>query len=186
MIRSFLALAKRYKLSQKGVIAIEAAFILPVMVLMYFGMLDLIQFVSVNRRVAAASGAVSDLLTANDKGVTEAQISQYYKAAYLHLKPIPEASIRVEIFQFYMVGTTVTAGWKRDNGKGSSCGADPATSELPAITDGHDSIVTRVCTSYQPFFGRFMGQTLLGTTAIKLKKSIYQRPRMTKKLDIVS
>lgn len=185
MIRSFLALAKRYKLSQKGVIAVEAAFIFPTIILMYFGMLDLIQFVSVNRRVAAASGAVSDLLNANDKGVTDAKVGQYYKAAYLHLKPIPENNIRVEVFQFYMVGTTITAGWKRDNSKGSSCGADPSPSELPTVTDGHDTIVTRVCTSYEPFFGRFMGQTLLGTTSIKLKKTIYQRPRMTKKLDIV-
>jgi len=183
MIKSFLALAQRYRLSQKGVIAIEFAFIFPTMVLMYFGMLDLIQFVSVNRRVAAASGAVSDLVTANDKTVSSAQINDYYNAAYMNLKPVPSGNIRVEVFNFRMVGGVPTLQWSNNSTGGSSCGGTPTAGSLPTVTGGHDTVVTRVCTSYQPFFGRFLGQTLLGTSSIKLTKAIYQRPRLNNLLD---
>lgn len=184
MIKSFLALARRYRLSQKGVIAVEAAFIFPTVILMYFGMLDLIQFVTVNRRVAASSGAVADLVTANDKTVTSAQISDYYNAAYMNLKPIPSANIRVEVFNFRMVSGAPTLQWSRNSTGGSSCGNAPTGAGFPTVTDNHDTIVTRVCTSYQPFFGRFMGQTLLGTTSIKLTKTIYMRPRLNTLLDL--
>jgi Flp pilus assembly protein TadG len=184
MIRSFLALARRYRLSQKGIIAIEFAFIFPVMVLMYFGMLDLIQFVSVNRRVAASSGAVSDLVTANDKVVTSAQITDYYNAAYLNMKPIPAGNIRVEVYNLRMVSGAPQLQWSRNSTGGPSCGAAPTGAGIPTVINNHDTVITRVCTSYEPFFGRFMGQTLLGTTSIKLTKTIYQRPRLNGQLNL--
>jgi Flp pilus assembly protein TadG len=184
MIKNIFALARRYRLNQKGVIAIEFAFIFPTMVLMYFGMLDLIQFVSVNRRVAAASGAVADLVAANDKTVSTVQISDYYHAAYMNMKPIPTSKIRVEVFNFRLVGGVPTQQWSQNSTGGSSCGNAPTAGSLPTITGGHDTIVTRVCTSYQPFFGQFLGQTLLGTSSIKLTKAIYQRPRTSNLLDL--
>lgn len=184
MIRSFLALARRYKLSQKGVIAIEAAFIFPVVILMYFGMLDLIQFVSVNRRVAAASGAVADLVNANDKTVSAAQIDDYFNAAYMNLKPVPQGNIRVEVYNFRMVSGAATLNWSRNSAGGAACGATPTSAGFPTVVNNHDTTVTRVCTSYTPFFGRFMGQTLLGTTAIKLTKTIFGRPRLNPQLNL--
>lgn len=184
MIRSFISLARRYRLSQKGVIAIEFAFIFPVMVLMYFGMLDLIQFVSVSRRVAASAGAVSDLVSANDKSVTASQVTDYFNAAFLNMKPIPSTNVRVEVYDFRVVGGVPTLLWSSNSSGGSSCGATPTAASFPIVVGGHDTIVTRVCTSYTPFFGRFMGDTLLGTSAIKLTKTMYQRPRLNGQLNL--
>lgn len=185
MIRKLISLTRRYRVSQTGVIAIEFAFIFPVMVLMYFGMLDLIQFVTVNRRVAAASGAVADLVTANDKTITSAQVTDYYNAAYMNLKPVPQANIRVEVFNYRSVSGAPVQQWTRNNGGGANCGAAPATSSFASLmSEGNDLVVTRVCTAYTPFFGRFMGDTLLGSSSITLVKTIYQRPRLNLQLNI--
>ncbi len=182
MIASLLNLARRYRISQKGVIAIEFAFIFPTMVIMYFGMVDLVQFISVNRRVAAASGVVADLVTANDLSVSNAQIADYYNGAYLNMKPIPSSNIRVEVYNFR--GGAIL--WSKTNGNGPACGGAPTGAQNGTMASaGNDLIVTRVCTNYQPLFGAFMGTQLLGNAAIKLSKTVYQRPRLNLQLNLI-
>jgi Flp pilus assembly protein TadG len=169
-------LFSKYCKSEYGFAAVEFAIIFPVMILMYFGMLDLTQFITVNRRVQFAAAVTADLVTANEKTVSSAQITDYYSAANMILAPMPPAKIRVELYNFKPDGSL---RWSQDNGRGSSCGGTPAASSFSGMQNGNDVTVARVCTDYQPFFGQFMGSTLLGTSAIKLKKTMYQRARLS-------
>ena len=180
-----LNLARRYRISQTGVIAVEFALIFPFMVVIWFGTIDLAQFISVNRRVAAASGVVADLVTANDLTVSNAQITDYYNGAYLNLKPIPAANVRVEVYNFR--GGVIL--WSKNNGNGPSCGATPTAAQNGGMASaGNDLIVTRVCTNYVPMFGRMTDgaqvYNLLGLSAIKLTKTVYQRPRLNLQLNL--
>lgn len=165
--------------NDSGFAAVEFALVFPTMILMYFGMLDLTQFITVSRRVQAAAGVTADLVTANDKAVTSAQVTDYYNAADMILAPMDPAKIRVEVFTFKPDGNL---RWSSNNGRGSSCGGTPDAASFSSMvsgTPGNDVTVARVCSEYQPFFGQFMGTTLLGTASIKLAKTMYQRPRLS-------
>jgi TadE-like protein len=182
MTRKIRAFVRAFARGENGIAAIEFAIVFPVMVLMYFGMLDLTSFITNNRRVMYAASITADLVTANESSVLGTQVSDYYNAADMILNPVPPAKIRVELFDYKTDGSL---RWSLDNGRGSSCGAAPVAASFSSMTNAtqaNDVLVARVCTEYKPFFGTFMGSTLLGTPVIKLVKTIYQRPRLTKDL----
>ncbi len=56
---------KNFAAAESGVAAIEFAFIFPIMVLLFFCLIDFTGYVSYNRKVAAISGAVADLVSKN-------------------------------------------------------------------------------------------------------------------------
>jgi Flp pilus assembly protein TadG len=182
-MRSKLATTwQKFRKGEGGIAAIEFAIVFPVMILMYFGMLDLTQFITVNRRVQAAAAVVADLVTANEKQVSSSQVTDYYNAADMMLAPTPPSNVRVEVFTFKSDGSL---RWSSNNGRGPNCGNDPTSANLGTMRGtppANDVTVSRVCSSYQPFFGQFMGSTLLGTSSITLTKAIYQRPRLSPKL----
>jgi Flp pilus assembly pilin Flp len=170
----------RFVRADRGIAAIEFAFIFPVVALMYFGMLDLTNFITINRKVTNAAGVMADLVTANDGYVLGTSIADYYNAPDIILSPIPSANIRVELYDFKIQGGAVSQRWALNNGRGPSCGGTPASGAvIDMMTDGNDVLVTRVCTNYQPFFGAFFGSQLLGNSTIKLTKNIYERPRLS-------
>jgi Flp pilus assembly protein TadG len=182
MLAKINALFRNIVRNDGGFAAVEFALVFPTMVLMYFGMLDLTQFITVSRRVQAAAGVTADLVTANEKAVSSAQVTDYFNAADMILAPMTPSKIRVEIFTFKSDGSL---RWSANNGRGSNCGSQPTSSSFSSMISGtpaNDVTVARVCTDYQPFFGQFMGTTLLGTSAIKLTKTMYQRPRLSPSL----
>jgi Flp pilus assembly protein TadG len=170
MIKS---LAKSFLRKESGFAAVEFALIFPTLVLMYFGMLDLTYFISSNRRVMNAAAVMADLVTANPDFVLGTQVTDYYNAAYIAVAPVAAANIKVELFDYKSDGSV---RWQKDNGNGS-CGTAPVATGM--LGGGNDVLVARVCTNYKPFFGSFMGTTLLGNADITLSKAMFQRPRLS-------
>ncbi len=180
MYASIKTLCKKILRNESGLAAIEFSFLFPTMIVVYFGMLDLTQFITVSRRVQAAAGVTADLVTANEKAVTSAQVTDYYNAADMILAPTSPSQIRVEVFTFKPDGSL---RWSGNNGRGPSCGGQPASAmSMVSGTPGNDVTVARVCTEYKPFFGKYATEILLGTSAIKLTKTMYQRPRLSESL----
>ena len=106
-------------------------------------------------------------------------IDDYFKAAALVMKPTPITNIRVEVYQFYKVGTTVTPGWNRKSANGTACAA-PTTSGMNSLmTDGNDLVVAVLCTSYSPYIATFLGQSILGATSFSMSEQIANRPRQS-------
>jgi Flp pilus assembly protein TadG len=174
---------KNFVRETKGIAAIEIAFILPFMLLLYFGLFDITALVSVNRKVTYAASVVADLVAQNKTSVLKSDIQNYYKASDLVLAPIPSAVVRVEVFGFRISGSTVSQIWKTDNAKGGSCGSAPSTSAMaPLMVAGNDLVVARVCTTYEPFAATFLGHTIVGATSFLIGEAITQRPRSTLKL----
>jgi Flp pilus assembly protein TadG len=172
----------KFSRAERGIAAIEMAIVFPTMVLMYFGMLDLTSFITMNRRVMNAASVMADLVTANEDYVLGTQVSDYYNAPDMILAPVPTSNVRTELFVFKPDGST---RWSANNGRGPSCGGAPssATALANMSSAGNDVLVARVCAEYKPFFGTFMGNTLLGSTTIKLTKTMYERPRISKVID---
>ena len=174
----------------KGIAAIEIAFIMPALLILYFGLFDLTSLISVNRRVTYAASVVADLVAQNKTSILKADIQNYYKASDMIMVPIPSSTVRVEVFGYKISGSTISQVWKTDNAKGSSCGAAPSTAAMaPLMVAGNDLVVARVCTTYTPYAGNFKVNAagfgtyrILGDTAISVGETIIQRPRSTLKL----
>jgi Flp pilus assembly protein TadG len=168
----------------RGVAAIEMAFIMPFLLLLYFGLIDLTALISLSRKVTYSSSAIADLVTQNETTVPAAAISDYFNAAELVLQPTPIDGVRIEVFGFRNAGGVVTQRWSKSNADGNSCGPAPSTAGMTNLmTDGNDLVVARVCTSYSPYIATFLGKKILGATTFNLTEEIALRPRMSATLD---
>ena len=173
----------RLRRDQSGMAALEVAFIMPFLLFLYFGLVDLTAMISLNRKVAYSASVVGDLVTQNDGTVTAANIDDYFKAASLVMKPTPITNIRAEVYQFRIVGGAIVNQWSRKSTNGAGCAA-PGTSGMNSLmTDGNDIIVAVLCTTYSPYIATFLGQSILGATTFSMSEQIANRPRQGVKLE---
>ncbi|MBI2718026.1 MAG: pilus assembly protein [Rhizobiales bacterium] len=173
----------RYLHDARGVAAIEMAFIMPFLLFLYFGLVDLTALISLNRKVTYGASVVADLVTQNDTTVTSASIDDYFNAVSLVMAPTPIANVRIEVYQFRKVNGSVTNQWSKLSANGPSCGV-PSTSGLQNLmTDNNDIIIGEVCTTYSPYIASFLGQTILGATSFTMNEQIALRPRQSSTLN---
>lgn len=166
-----------------GIAAIEVALVMPVMLVLYFGLFDLTSLISVNRKVTYSASVVADLVAQNKTSVLKSDIQNYFSAANMVMAPTPAATVRVEVFGFRKSGSTISQAWKTDNAQGGSCGAAPTTGAMaPLMFAGNDLVIARVCTTYTPYASDFLGYAILGSTPMLVGETITQRPRSTLQL----
>lgn len=170
----------RLRKDNRGVAAIEMAFIMPFLLFLYFGLIDLTAMISLNRKVTYASSVVADLVTQNSKTVTAADITDYFKAAELVMKPTPITDIRIEVYQYRADDDgTITNQWSEKSANGSDCDAPDTTGMASLMTDKNDLIVAVVCTTYAPYIASFLGKDILGATSFEMNEQIALRPRQS-------
>lgn len=167
----------------RGVAAIEMAFIMPFLLFLYFGLIDLTAMISLNRKVTYAASAVADLVTQNSGTVTAANITDYFEAAELVMKPRDIADVRVEVYQYRNVAGTITNQWSEKSTGGQDCSAPSTTGMNTLMTDGNDLIVAVVCTNYTPYVATFLGNQVLGATTFTMNEQIALRPRQSTTLN---
>ena len=166
----------------RGIAAIEMAFIMPFLLFLYFGLVDLTALISLNRKATYAASAVADLVTQNDTTVKATDITDYFNAASLVMSPTPMSNVRVEVYQFHSASGAITNQWSKKSTGGSACGT-PSTSGMSSLmTDGNDLVVAVVCTTYTPYIASFLGSAILGATSFDLSEQIALRPRQSSAL----
>ncbi len=173
---------KRIVRNDSGVAALEVAFILPFLLFLYFGLVDLTAMISLNRKVTYAASVVADLVTQNDSTVKAADIDDYFKAAALVMKPTPMTNVRVEVYQYRNASGAINNQWSRKSTTGTACTAPTTAGMANLMTDGNDLIVAVVCTRYTPYVATFLGENILGATTFSMNEQIALRPRQSAKL----
>ena len=171
-------LSRQFK-DQSGVAALETAFIMPFLLFLYFGLVDLTAMISLNRKVTYASSVVADLVTQNDATVTSANIDDYFNAAALVMKPTLMDNVRVEVYAYRNASGVITQRWQRKSINGSNCTAPSTAGMTNLMTDGNDIIVAVLCTQYTPYIATFLGQNILGATTFTMSEQIALRPRQS-------
>ena len=172
-----------FRRDDTGVAALEIAFIMPFLLFMYFGLVDLTAMISLNRKVTYASSVVADLVTQNDSTVNSSDIDDYFNAADLVMKPTPISLVRVEVYQYRKVGANIVNQWSRKSPDAGDCDAPDTTGMDTLMTDGNDLIVAVVCTTYTPYVATFLGKQVLGATTFSMNEQIALRPRQSTTLD---
>lgn len=125
----------------RGVAAIEFALIFPLLLTLFFVMVNLSQYVSVNSRLTVAANLVADLVTRN-KEITQALIDDYVVAAKLSLLPLDTTQLRVDVYNYY--GTSVSQRWHKYSSSGTACSA-PSTAKYKTLAETTDVVVVVIC-----------------------------------------
>lgn len=175
-------LLKKYSKSERGTAAIETAFILPGMLALYFGLVDVTALISFNRKVTASASIMADLVAQERTAVLKAKIVDEYNAVAMVMSPTPMSDVHVDIYGFRNVSGTITQIWKTTNGQGPSCGAVSTSNMNTLMSAGNDVVVAKVCKQYTPYVATFMGSNILGATTFLVSQTISVRPRSSLQL----
>lgn len=171
---------KAYLNAKSGVAAIEFAFILPVMLFLYFGMMDLTSLVVNNRKVTAVASSVADLTAQNRTSVLKSQVDDYMNVANLVLNPMPADGVTVNVYGYRSNGGAATKMWQTSNGSGPGCQGEPDTAGFDGLmTAGNDVVVAQACVTFVPYIATFLGKSILGDTSFDVGQEVVVRPRST-------
>lgn len=179
---------RRFAKGERGVTAVEFALVLPVVLLLLLGCIEIPRFVLVYQRLARTSSAVADLAAQADDPITPEQVLDIFTAGKNMMEPYDiKADGRIYISSVNNPGGTgVKLTWQRNNNgavtTASKLGAQPAPppatppapTNLPAgISPGSNEevLVAEVYFNYKPIFASkiYSGQ--------QLYMAAYTRPR---------
>lgn len=179
---------RRLRRDQSGVAAIEMAIIMPLLLIMFFGMIDITALLSDNRRLTYSANAVANLVTRLESPATMEQMTDAFEAVDLVMKSAQEQNVRVEIYNFRKDNNTnaVKQQWSHNNGTGTSCTAPTPASLLNLMTAGNDVIIAVTCAEYTPIvaqFAKWRTLPIFGNAKITMREQIVTRPRFSLLLD---
>ena len=164
----------------RGVVAIEFAIIVPVMLLMYFGMEEISSALAVNRQVTLVARTLSDL-TSQSSGVADTDLANFAQTAKAILTPNDPSILRSSITEVYIDPATHVARvqWSRalaiDTSGNVTVGTSAhAVSQIVVVPPELNIDGTYVIYNYKPTIGYVMAPA-----GVNLHDFAYTRPRLT-------
>lgn len=181
-LRSGLHKLGRLAQDPRGVSAVEFAMILPLMITLYLGSVEVSQAISIDRKVTLAARTVADLVArSKDKNMSETDIQNCLAAAEAVLAPYPASSsvlsIKVSEIDVDADGTAKYR-WSR-----ARTGSGHQTTDTPTIPNAlkvanNKLIFSEVTYKYTPAVGYII------TGSLNLSDKMYMNMRTVPYIDI--
>jgi Flp pilus assembly protein TadG len=181
--------AKELLKDRSGIAATEFAVIVPVMLVMFFGLVDFSSGVAVDRKVTLVARTLSDL-TSQGTTATDASLGNTFAAANAIFYPYPATPTTSTITELKVDSTTgkVTVVWSRSAtinatgtvvlGTGHPCSFTPTINTTLAV-GGTYLIWSEVGYLYKPA----VGYVVMSQAGINLSDAAYTRPRQSTSVD---
>ncbi|MEM9277143.1 MAG: TadE/TadG family type IV pilus assembly protein [Pseudomonadota bacterium] len=169
-----------FRHDKKGVAAVEFALIVPILLLLFIGTLEISLAVAVDRKVSRISSSVADLITQSEN-FNEAGLDQLMDIANRIMHPY-DATVKISIVAVYIDDDGVA---KVEWAHGRNGGAEPAQGSLfnvPASIKTNDTFLlsARVSSDHEPAFAfiNFDGSKItFDDASIELSEQMFLRPR---------
>lgn len=152
-------LIHRFRHGSDAVAAVEFALILPVMLTLYVGSVELSSAISVDQRVATVSGSLGDLVARTDGTIFKSDVDDYFLAASATMAPYDDTNVQQIVTCVKLdadgngkVKWSVAANGATKHGVNSDYTVPDELKSLAA--DGY-VIVSEASMSYAPMFGYF-------------------------------
>ena len=166
---------------RSGLAAVEFAMIVPLMLVLLFGVHELSSGVAVNRKVTLMARTLSDL-TSQNTTVTTAQLDNFFNASRAILTPYASAPLNATITEVWIDPATSEARvqWSRGSAaraQGSSVAVPPnliAKDASEKTLPNQYLIFSEVSYNYIPGTAWFIDKA-----GIELKDATYTRPRQS-------
>ena len=131
---------------RRGSAAVEFAFIVPIVLALYFGMVEATQALLANRRASAATTAIGDLVTQQAQ-VTRNEVNGIFNASTAIMKPFPTDRLAIRVISFEIDASgTPKQQWTLDNGRPMGA-IDP--NSIPISMRTPNTAVLRAETRYE-------------------------------------
>jgi Flp pilus assembly protein TadG len=172
---------RRFATDQRGVSAVEFAILLPLMLTMYLGGVEVSQAVSANRKTTLVAHTVGDLV-AQAPNVTTADVTNVLNAGAAVAYPYPSSNLGLTVTSVCInaAGTIATVAWSRTQNGTARTGV--VTSLIPpALMVANTSLIWGEA-SYA--FRPTVGWTITGT--LNLSDKFFLRPRLSSSVTLDS
>lgn len=173
LIRTLLA---RFRHADCGVAAVEFALIMPILLILYLGSVDVSQAIQADRKLASVAGTLGDLVAQTRKELPLSVLEDYFTASQAIMLPFEgsEASMLVTIVAVDPYGSTRVIDSRGANGatpetKNSSY---PLPAEITNLAlDGY-VVVSEAWYNYRPVVGY-----VITDASVQLYKQFFYIPR---------
>lgn len=164
---------RRARDDERGISAIEFALIVPIMITLYMGVVELSHALTVDRRVTSVASVTADLV-AQAEELTDADITDIFNAATSVMQPYSATPLSIVVTSVVAdENNATTVAWSRAL-NGTAHPKDSAFTVPTGLTQPFSSvIVAEVSYTYTPVLGEFI------TGSINLTDTFYLRPRRT-------
>jgi len=158
----------------RGAAAVEFALLLPLMLLMYFGVVEVTQAAMTQQRVAHTASAIGDLV-AQSSTVTSAEVGDIFDVGDAIMSPYPATGLAMRVSSLTADSNgNVTVAWSQASGM-SALFKGATVSNLPAnVVNANESVImgeTRY--SFKSVFGQVLPQPIVFT------ETYYLHPRLS-------
>lgn len=168
---------RRFIRDVRGVSAIEFALILPVMVTLYLGGVELSNMAIVHRKAVQVASTAADLV-AQDTQISNAEMADIFTALNAILAPFDPSRATIRITSLTADSSNIArVDWS--DAQGTSVRGTGSTVTLPAglITSGLSVVMAEVTYSYEADYGIFTSEPSVIT------ETFYLKPRRVLKVD---
>jgi Flp pilus assembly protein TadG len=166
----------------RGIAATEFAFIVPLMLVMFFGTVEFCSAIAIKRKVTLMAHTLSDL-TSRTAQVANSDMTDFYAAVNSILWPYPAGTLNPypqdpmsgTVSQLYVDPKThkATVTWSKGT-EPIAAGTQVSTVPIDLLIDGTYLIYSQVSYTYTPTVGFVMGKA-----GVKLSDVAYTRPRQS-------
>lgn len=173
---------------ESGVAALEFALVLPVLVLLYLGMVQLTALLSVKNKLSSSAAVITDLVTRHRDVIHVADLNDYLEAGNLVMADSGTEEMRARVFVYRVVTGHLRLAWSwqqhQQDPINHGC-TNPVTSELRPLFVGPDGtlppnpsdvIVVVTCTRFSFPVPAILGFTMFPDT-ITMRQQAIMRPR---------
>lgn len=164
---------RRFARDKRGISAVEFAMLLPLMVTLYLGGVEVSQAVAIDRKVTLIARTVADLI-AQVTSVNSTDMSNILAASTAVVAPYPDAKLTIVVSRVDIDGSNVAKViWSRTK-NGTARAANSVVTLPTALTVANTSLIwAETSYSYKPT----IGYVITGT--MNLHDQIYMRPRLS-------
>ncbi len=179
-IRERLAAAvQAFRQKTEGFAAVEFAMVVPIMIIMFIGTVEMSESYTLARRVVTISGSVADLVTQSDK-VSDGDLDDIMRIADSLLAGYDPSRLEITIISVIADDRgNPKVDWSYDKSGGSPLAQDTPYMELPIglLPPGGSVVVAKVKYTFRPP----ISQNIVGE--LDLQEDFHLQPRRSAKVE---
>lgn len=165
---------------ESGTAALEFALVLPVLLMLYLGMVQLTALLSAKHRLSSSAAVMADLVTRHRDVIWKKDLDDYLKAAELIVRDTAAGALRTRVFVYRpnAVGAVPKPVWQYENRVAPADCTPPRPADLQDLTATRSDIVVVVtCAEFTFPLPQIAGFTLSARPTVTLRQQAIMRPR---------
>ena len=173
MMQGFI---KKFRKAKSGMAAVEFAFVVPIMVAMFFGVAELGDYILAARKVANISSTAADL-TSQTPSVTNSEMDDIMNALNVIMRPLDPSTSTIRISSIVANNNgQLTVRWSDARRISAYSAGTAAPSWVPTsvVPPNQSVIVAEVTVRYQTLFGMYLrsGMTITDNFFLRPRRSV--------------